>query len=73
VILTEKKWPFDPHATAKTLMDIYLKNSGLPAFWEQPILVLATLRNRYDAHGGGTKPHDVPQYLARYAIQGNRI
>lgn len=68
IILTEKNWPFDPHATAKPLLDIYMQNTGLPPFWEQPIIVLATLRNRYGAHGGGTTPHDVPQHLARYAI-----
>ena len=69
VICAEKKWPFSPKDTAGPLLKTVIENSGLPSFFEQPILLIATLRNRLSkSHGAGTDARDVPEHLARYAL-----
>lgn len=68
IIAHEKKWTVDPKATFQPLLKVYLQETGLDGFWEQPLIVLANLRNKMDAHGGGTKPHDVPKHIAQYSL-----
>lgn len=69
VICAEKKWPCSPKDTAAPLLKTVIENSGLPPFFEQPILIIATLRNRLSkSHGAGTDARHVPEHLARYAL-----
>jgi hypothetical protein len=38
-------------------------------FFEQPLLIIATLRNRLGtAHGVGGQPREVPRHRAQFAI-----
>jgi len=69
IICDEKGWPYRPKDTAGPLLKTVIDNSGLPSFFEQPILIIATLRNRLSrSHGAGTDAKDVPEHLARYAL-----
>jgi hypothetical protein len=40
----------------------------LPRFFESPLILIATLRNKLDAHGAGAQPHDPPEHLAKYSL-----
>jgi Domain of unknown function (DUF7014)/Abortive infection C-terminus len=69
LICRHKGWPYNENATAAPLLNVIRTRSGLESFFVQPILNIATLRNRFStAHGGGTTPRSVPAHKARYAI-----
>ncbi len=69
IVCTIKGLPFQPTDTAKPLLDAVIKNSGLETFFEQPLLLVATMRNRLStSHGGGTQPRSVTAAQAEYAI-----
>ena len=69
VICHRKRIPFKQTDTASTLMKSLLTNSSLEAFWEQPLILIATLRNRLSSsHGAGTVPKAVPDHVAAYVI-----
>lgn len=64
------KWPFDEKKdTAGSLLKIVLSHSKLDPFFEQPLLLIATMRNRLSSsHGGGTTVRSVERHVAQYAI-----
>jgi hypothetical protein len=69
IICASKKWPYKQTDTAATLINTTISKSGLDSFFEQPLIVIATLRNRLSkSHGAGTSPKTVSQNLARYAL-----
>jgi len=69
LICARKGWPYKETDTAATLLKIVLTRSGLESFFEQPLLTIATLRNRLStSHGGGATPRSVSPQKARYAI-----
>jgi len=64
------KWPFDDKKdTAGPLLKIILSHSKLDPFFEQPLLLIATMRNRLSSsHGGGTAVRSVERHVAQYAV-----
>jgi hypothetical protein len=69
LICARRGWPHDDRDTAAPLLRVILSNSSLDGFFEQPLLTIATLRNRLSSsHGAGTKPRVVPTHKARYAL-----
>jgi len=55
--------------TASTLLKSLLQNSQLDSYWEQPLILIATLRNRLSSsHGAGTQLKNVPPHVAAYAV-----
>jgi hypothetical protein len=55
--------------TASTLLKALLQNSQLDTYWEQPLILIATLRNRLSSsHGAGTLSKNVPEHVAAYAV-----
>ena len=69
LICARKGWPYKETDTAATLLKVVLAKSGLESFFEQPLLTIATLRNRLStSHGGGATPRSVSPHKARYAI-----
>jgi len=69
VLCHRKRIPFKQTDNASTLMKCLLTNSSLEAFWEQPLILIATLRNRLSSsHGAGTVPKAVPDHVAAYVI-----
>jgi hypothetical protein len=68
IICDKKKWAVDPKATAKPLLETIIHNTGMETFFEQPLILIATLRNKLSAHGAGTAPTNVPEHIARYAL-----
>jgi hypothetical protein len=69
VICEKKGWPFTPQDTAAPLLKTILSNSSLDGFFEQPLLLIATIRNRLSkAHGAGPWTRNVERHVAEYAI-----
>jgi len=64
------RWPFDDRKdTAGALLRIILAHSRLDGFFEQPLLLIATMRNRLSSsHGGGTAVRTVERHVAQYAL-----
>jgi hypothetical protein len=69
VICTRRRWPFDATDTASPLLQTVIREAGLEPFLEQPLILVATLRNRLStAHGAGTAARAVTQAKAQYGI-----
>lgn len=69
VICVRKKWPHGATDTASPLLKTVIGKSGLEPFFEQPLVLVATLRNKLSkSHGAGLAPRDVNEAKAQYAI-----
>ena len=76
VICGKRGWQYDPHATARTLIQICFDNSLIPLFWQQQYNSLRSLlessvptgRNNLGGHGQGATPISVPDYLVAYML-----
>jgi hypothetical protein len=69
IICTKKGWAFDPKDTAGPLIKNIVTSTGMDSFFEQPLLLIATMRNRLSSsHGAGTTPKNPPEHIARYAL-----
>lgn len=75
-ICTKRKWAFSSTDTAKTLIDICVREGLFPASILSHVTAfratlesgIPTLRNRMSAHGQGSAVVDVPSYYASYAL-----
>jgi hypothetical protein len=69
VICDQKGWSYTQKDTAQVLLNNVLPRTGLDPFFNQPLMLVATIRNRLStAHGSGTQVPNVPAYVAQYAI-----
>jgi hypothetical protein len=69
VICDRKKYSYQSSDSASPLLKTILSKSNLDTFWEQPIILIATIRNKLSSsHGAGIQPKSVPQHVAKYAI-----
>ncbi len=69
VLCTKKSIPFKETDTASTLLSALLTNSQLDRYWEQPLMLIATLRNRLSSsHGAGTQAKQIPDHVAAYIV-----
>lgn len=69
IVCHRKGWPYQQSDTAASLLRVVLQGSDLDSFFEQPLLVIATLRNRLSTgHGAGLQQRDVPPHVAKFAI-----
>jgi hypothetical protein len=68
-ICSRQKWPFTPSDTAAPLLHTVMQKSSLDGFFEQPLILVATIRNRLStAHGAGNTPKHVSPHIAQFAI-----
>ena len=69
IICDRKRWPYQETDAAAKLLKTILPRTTLDTFYEQPIMLIATIRNRYSsAHGAGTQQKAVSKHVAIYAI-----
>jgi hypothetical protein len=69
IVCDRNGWPYLQNDTAAPLLRVIMQHSGMEAYFEQPLIVIATLRNRLSSsHGSGVQPRQVPDHLAEYAI-----
>jgi hypothetical protein len=68
IVCTQNGWSYKDTDAAQALVRTYMHNTRLPPFFETLLLVIATLRNKFDAHGQGTQQVAVPEHLAKYSL-----
>lgn len=69
VLCAQNRWTFNAGATAAPLLKTVLSHSRLDGFFEQPLILIATMRNHMSsAHGGGAAVRSVERHVAQYAI-----
>ena len=70
ILCKKNRWRFDEErATTKDLLDLVVPKLGLAPFFTQPLMLIATIRNRLgSAHGGGTDARSVEPHVAQYTI-----
>jgi Abortive infection C-terminus len=69
IICDKKAWPYKQTDTASVLVKTIVGNTSLENYFEQLLMIVATLRNRLSsAHGAGMTTKNVPQHVAQYAV-----
>lgn len=69
ILCSINKIPFKHTDSASPLLKALIEKSDLDKFWEQPLILIATLRNRLSSsHGAGTTEKQVSMQVANYAI-----
>lgn len=69
VLCGKKGWAVRPQDTAAPLLKTILSKTKLDSFFEQPLILIATLRNRLSkSHGAGLGTRKVQRHVAEYAI-----
>lgn len=69
VLCTKQSIPFKETDTTSALLSTLLTNSQLDRYWEQPLMLIATLRNRLSSsHGAGTQAKKIPEHVAAYIV-----
>lgn len=69
VLCDKNSIPYNKTDTASILLKALLANGKLEGYWEQPLILIATLRNRLSSsHGAGTEVKDVSEHVATYVI-----
>ncbi len=69
VLCKRNRWPYKETDTADPLLKSIIGNSTLEKFFEQPLMLIATMRNRLSsAHGAGNNARNADRHVAQYAI-----
>ena len=69
VICDQKGWPYQQTDAASKLINEIIPRTTLDTFFEQPIMLIATIRNRLSsAHGAGTQQKAVSRNVASYVV-----
>ena len=69
IICDKKGWSYQQTDTANTLLNNILPRTSLDSYFRQPIMLIATIRNRLSkAHGAGTQQKTVPRHVANYVV-----
>ena len=69
LICDRRGWPYQQTDTAGPLLKHILPQTMLDSYFEHPIMLIATIRNRLStAHGAGTQLKTVPKHVANYVI-----
>ena len=69
IICDRKQLPYKQTDTTSKLLKTVLSQTTLDSFFEQPIMLIATIRNRLStAHGAGTQQKTVSKHVANFVI-----
>jgi Abortive infection C-terminus len=69
LICVRNGWTYSQKDTAQPLLQTIIKESQMETFFEQPLMLIATIRNRLSkSHGSGTQDRRIPEHVAKYAI-----
>ncbi len=69
VVCDKHGWPYAQTDTAGPLLRSVIQRSGMEPFFEQPLVLVATLRNKLStAHGSGTLQRQASAAKCEYAI-----
>ena len=69
ILCKRNNWPFSARDTAAPLLKVVINNSSLDTFFEQPLMLIATIRNRLSSsHGAGSHLRSVERHIGQYAV-----
>ena len=69
IICDGRKWSYRQNDTAEPLLNTILDKSSLDSFFKQPLVIIATIRDRLSsAHGAGREARAVSKHVAQYVI-----
>ena len=69
VLCKRKRWKYNEQDTASQLLDVIFSKSTLEPFFKQPLMLIATMRNKLSSsHGGGSNVRNVEGHIAQYAL-----
>ena len=69
VLCKRNKWPFADTDGVGRLLEVVVGSTSLDSFFTQPLMLIATIRNRLSkSHGGGTAIRAVERHVAEYAV-----
>ncbi|HEX8595703.1 MAG TPA: hypothetical protein VF682_20870 [Pseudomonas sp.] len=69
VICGQKGFEYAQGDTTSKLLKIIMTKTTMNTFWETPLMIVATLRNRLStSHGAGEIEKVVPEHVAKYAL-----
>ena len=69
VICGQKGFGYTQEDTTSKLLRTIMGQTQMDSFWESPLLIVGTLRNKLgSAHGAGEKAEVVPEHVAKYAL-----
>ena len=69
VLCKRKRWKYNEQDTSSQLLDVVFSKSTLEPFFKQPLMLIATMRNKLSSsHGGGSKVRNVEGHVAQYAL-----
>ena len=75
-ICDKRRWGYSQNDTASKLLQVCFDKGLVPSFWQGQLSSLRALlessvptgRNKLSGHGQGTKPTEVPGYIAAYML-----
>ncbi len=69
VICGQKRFGYSEGDSTAKLLRTIMAQTQMEGFWETPLMVVGTLRNKLSsAHGAGENAKVVPEHVARYAM-----
>ncbi|WP_239669846.1 abortive infection family protein [Pseudomonas putida] len=69
VICGQKGFEYSQGDTTSRLLKSIMGKTQMDSFWESPLLIVGTLRNKLgSAHGAGENAKVVPEHVARYTL-----
>ena len=69
IICDRNRWAYNQNDTAEPLLQIIFPRTNLESFYKQPLMLVATIRNRLSsAHGAGNNPRMVSKHVANFVI-----
>ena len=72
IICARKGWKVKGSVDAANLLATILNNTGLEQFYKNPLQIVFIIRNEKSiAHGAGTQPREVSEYVANFAINSS--
>lgn len=69
LICHRRGWTYKQTDSLAHLLKVYFDHSQLDRFFETPLLLVGTIRNRLSkSHGAGVVPKDASHHIAQYAV-----
>jgi len=69
IICCQNMWAYNQDDTAKNLIKVFIEHKKLAPFFEQYLMIIATLRNKLSkAHGAGVEKRKVPEHYAKFSL-----
>ena len=69
VICSKKRWTYAEEDSISQVLKTVIRESGLETFYESPLMLIATIRNKLSSsHGKGTAIRNVKRHTAQFSL-----